>query len=190
LNETASGFLSRLGAVALLLGVIGASGALIAVPLANHIGGLRGELASQRELLGRFQAFAASRTEVEAMAERSRTAIRSGLFLTGQTDALRTASLQALVTGIAGEHGIRMSSARTLPSREIDGLRLIGVQAELNADLESFQAMILSLESHRPYLFIESLNVAPTASRRPGDDALRVRLGIFGAIAAGEDTGS
>jgi hypothetical protein len=60
----------------------------------------------------------------------------------------------------------------------------------LNADLESFQAMILSLESHRPYLFIESLNVAPTASRRPGDDALRVRLGIFGAVAAGEDTGS
>jgi general secretion pathway protein M len=190
LSETASRYLSRLGAVALLLGVIGAAGALIAVPLANHVGALRGEIASQRELLGRFEAFAASRPEVEAMAQRSQQVIRSGLFLTGETDALRTASLQAQVTAIAGEHGIRMSSARTLPSREMDGLRLIGVQAELNAQLESLQAMILSLESHRPYLFIESLNVAPTVSRRPGDDALRVRLGIFGAVTAGEDTGS
>ena len=113
--------------------------------------------------------------------------MQSGMFLAGETDALRTANLQALITEIAQEHGVRLSSTRALPVHEQDGLRFLGVQAELDADLKQLQAMVLAFESRRPYLFIQSVQIVPSATRRPDIDELRVRFGVVGAVPAGSE---
>ena len=184
MSESMSRLLSRLAALGLLLAVIGAGALLLVVPLVDYFNSLRTEIATQRETLGRFEAFAANKDTAAALAERSEAAMRSGIFLTGETDALRTANLQTLVTEVAQSQGVRLSSTRALPIQEANGLRFIGVQAEFDADLRQLQAMILAVEARRPYLFIQSLQVAPFAGRRPDSEELKVRFGIVGAVAS------
>jgi hypothetical protein len=176
--------LSRLAALALLLLIV----ALLAVgligPLVGHVAELRAEIGRQRELLGRFTAYASNEQAAEAEAARSNRIRTSGIFLAGETEALLTASLQAQVRGIAEAHGVRLASARGAPPQEQDGLRLIGVQAEMEADLRQLQAILLAIEESRPHLFLQSVQVAPVGGYRAQQDTLRIRLGIAGGSLA------
>ena len=181
MSERLSRILRRLAAIGLLFAAVGMVVALLVLPLASYFGELRADIAGQRDLLARLDAFAANKNAASELAGRSQAAMQSGIFLAGETDALRTANLQALITDIAAKNGVRLSSARGLPSREQDGLRFIGVQAELDADMRQLQAIMLACEAQRPYLFIQSLQVAPLASRQPDSDDLKVRFGIVAA---------
>jgi hypothetical protein len=184
MSERFSPVLHRLAAVGLLLAAAGAAFMLLVLPLIGQFDGVRAEIDRQRELLGRFEAFAANRDTAETVAEQAKAAMQGGLFLGGETDALRTANLQALVTDVADKNGVRLSSTRALPVQEQDGLRLIGVQAEFEADMKRLQAVIAAIEARRPVLFVQSVQIAPLASRRRDSDELKVRFGIFGAVAA------
>ena len=186
MSENLSRIMRRLAAIGLLLAAVGLVAALLVLPLAGYFGELRADIARQRDLLARFEAFAANRGAAEDLAGRSQAAMQSGIFLTGETDALRTANLQALITDIAVKHGVRLSSARALPAHEQDGLRFIGVQAELDADMRQFQAIMLAFEAQRPYLFIQSMQAAPVSLRRPDSDDLKIRFGIVAAAAGGD----
>ena len=186
MSESLSRILRRLAAIGLLVTALGLVAALVVLPLATYFGELRADIARQRDLLARFEAFAANKGAAEDLAGRSQAAMQSGIFLNGETDALRTANLQALITDIAVKHGVRLSSARALPAQERDGLRFIGVQAELDADMPRLQAIMLAFEAQRPYLFIQSLQVAPVPGRHPDSDDLKVRFGIVAAAPGGD----
>jgi hypothetical protein len=184
MSQRLSPLMHRLAALALLFGVVGAGFALLVLPLIGHFSDLRAEIGRQRELLGRFEAFAANKDSAEAVAEQAKAAMQGGLFLSGETDALRTANLQALVTDVAAKNGIRLSSTRALPVQEQGGLRLIGVQAEFEADLKQLQAITAAVEARRPVLFVQSMQIAPLNSARRDNGELKVRFGLFGAVAA------
>jgi Type II secretion system (T2SS), protein M subtype b len=185
-----SPMMSRLAAIALLLAVAATAVVLIVLPAVDYFLGLRAQVTAERETLGRFEAFAANKDVAKTLAERSGAAMESGLFITGATDTLRTANLQSFITEVAQTHGVRLSSMRALPAQEADGLRFVGVQAEMDSDLKQLQAMIKAFESRRPFVFIQSLQVVPAPNRRPDLDELKVRFGLVGAVAPGEDTKS
>jgi hypothetical protein len=181
MSERISPMLSRLAALALLLLVAAILvGGLIA-PLAAHVSALREEIGRQRELLARFEIYAANENAAEAEAARSEAAKASGIFLAGETDALRTANLQAQIRGIAETRGVRLASARGEPPQDRDGLRLTSVQAEFDADLRQLQAILIAVEASRPHLFLQSIQVAPAGGYRSQDDTLRVRLRVAAA---------
>lgn len=171
-------------AVGLLLGAIGIVLAVAVLPLAGYVGGLRSGIDEQRALLGRFTAFTANSGEVQRLAQQSDDALRTGIFLTGDTDALRAASLQALLTKITQAQGVRLRSSRTLAPTERDGLRFIGIQIELDTGITQLQAIIAAIEAQRPYLFIQSLQIAPHDMHGDGSEELKVRIGIVGAVPA------
>jgi hypothetical protein len=173
----------RLAALALLLVALTAVAALIVRPVIGYALTLAADITAQRDLIGRLEAFAAGKEAAQTRADHARAATRAGLFLPGETDALRTANLQAAVTEIAEKAKVRLASTRALPGQEQDGLTLIGVQTEFEADLKQLQAMIAAIEARRPFLFLQSLQIAPAASRRRDSDGLRIRLGVFGAVA-------
>ena len=183
MSESGSRMPGKLAAVGLLLAVIAAAAALLVLPLLDYFGALRAEIAAERETLGRFEAFAANKDAAKALAERAEAAMASGMFLAGETDALRAANLQALITDVAQNSGVRLTSTRALPVQEAGGLRFIGVQAELDADASQLQAMVLAFESRRPYVLIQSVHVTPAGSRLPDGDELKVRFGLAGAVA-------
>jgi hypothetical protein len=186
MNEGLTRILHRIAAVALLAAAIGAVALAVIVPMAEYAGGLRAGIARERELLGRFEAYAANAGAAETLARKSDAARQSGIFLDGETDALRVASLQALVRGVAERQGLRLASARTLPAEDRNGLQLIGMQAELDADLRQLQGILVALETSRPHLFVRSIQVAPAGGQRAKGNVLKVRLGIAGAVLTAE----
>jgi hypothetical protein len=173
----------RLAAVGLLIAAIAAAFALLVAPLEGRFSSLRADLATQRELVGRLEAFAATRDSADAAAGEAQAALRSPLFLAGDTDALRSANLQALITDLAEKSGVRLSSTRGLPVQIQEGLRMFGIQAEFETGLKQLQAVLAACDAKRPALFIRSVQVSPLASRRRDSDELKVRLGIFAAVA-------
>lgn len=174
----------RLAAVALAALAAVALVCVTVVPVAQGYLELQSTMDEQRRLLGKLEQFAANKERAQLLARQSAEVIGSGVFLEGGTDAMRAANLQALLNGVVESHGVRLRSTRTLAPAERDGLRLIGVQAELETNIVKLQAIILAFELMRPYLFIQSLQAAPIDLRGRQGDELKVRIGVVGAVPA------
>jgi hypothetical protein len=187
MSLASSRILHRVAALALLLVAAGAVFFLLVLPIIGHFSSVRSAIAEQRIVLGRLEAFAANKDAAETAAERAKASMRGGMLLGGGTDALRAANLQAIITESMEKNGVRLSSMRIVPPQEEDGLRLIGVQAEFETNLKQLQAIMAVLDARRPVLFVESVQIAPLASRGRGGDELKVRFGIFAAAAAKGD---
>jgi hypothetical protein len=81
---------------------------------------------------------------------------------------------------------VRFASTRALPPRERDSARLIGVSVQFKAEIEQLRALLFRIEGHRPFLFIEGLQVRPVSpfsqSSPELNGLLDVRFEVFGAL--------
>jgi len=178
----------RLLAVALLVAALGLLALMTVVPVSARIAGLREQIDTERILLGRFAAVAARQSQTAEYDRIGRAAVESGAYLRGESDALSAAALQTLLSELAAANGVRPSSTRALAARERHEVRLIGVRVQFNARVGQVQALLHRIESHRPLLFVEAMQIAPISpfSQRDAEQVgvLDVRLEIFGAVAS------
>jgi hypothetical protein len=176
----------QFAAVALLLVSVGVVALLTIVPFATHLTQLREQIDAERTLLGRFAAVAAQQGQVADYDRKGGAAIESDAYLKGESEALKAAGLQTLLSQMAGASRIRFTSTRALQSRQRDDVQLIGVRVQFNADIEQVRALLYRIEAHRPFLFIEVLQAQPISpfSQRDREQTgmMDVRLDVFGAI--------
>jgi general secretion pathway protein M len=128
-------------------------------------------------LLSQLEAHAASRNK----ARLSGAAAPAAAFLTAPTQGLAGAQLQAYLQKVAGTHHATLISSGTEATRHEDQPDSIRLQATLDADLQSLQALLYQLESATPYVFVDSLNVqipGVNAQHAVEDPLLRVTLGL------------
>jgi len=87
------------------------------------------------------------------------------------------------------DNGVKPRSMRGLPARERDGIRLLGAQVQLVTSIENVQKLLLALESHRPLLLIDFLQINQTSSSGLSNEEpaglLETRLDIY-AVEAGK----
>ena len=90
---------------------------------------------------------------------------------------------QTTLTSMAQASGLRIRSARKLPERERPPFRLIGMGINLTTDIESVQKILYAIETAKPYLFVEAVDISPLggANPPPGRRMLEVRLDVFAA---------
>ncbi len=178
--------LRRLAAVALLAVVVAFAASATVVPLTARVAGLRDQIETERVLLGKFMAVAAQEGDAAELDRASRSALESGAYLKGESEALMAASLQTMLAQLATADRVRFQSARALPARERNATRLIGVSVQFHAGIEQVRALLFRIETHRPLLFVEGLQVRAVSpfSQRDAAQAgvLEVRLDVFGAI--------
>ncbi len=173
---------SKLAAIGLLMGLGFVLVTAVIGPIAAHYSSLQDGIESQRVLLGRLKAATDAAKAAQASGELGRPDSRGPVFLGGESDAIRIAGLQSKLSAAAQDIGARLSSTQPVQAREYDGVRLVGVQTQLSTTLEQLQKFIYGLETARPPLFVDSLNV----SRGPDRDGqevsdLDVRLVVLGA---------
>jgi hypothetical protein len=162
---------------------VGMLGALLFV-CANAVGfswQVRSDAASgfgtRSTLLSQLEAYAANRNKVRL----SGAAAPAAAFLSAPTQGLAGAQLQAYLQHVADTHHATLISSGMEATKHEDQPDAIRLQATLDADLASLQALLYQLESGTPYVFVDSLNIqipGTNAQHAVEDPLLRVTLGL------------
>jgi hypothetical protein len=135
-----------------------------------------GELETRSALLSQLEAHAANRNK----ARLSGAAAPAAAFLAAPTQGLAGAQLQAYLQKLADTHHATLISSGMEATKHEDQPDSIRLQATLDMDLQSLQALLYQLESATPYVFVVSLNIqipGVSAQHAVEDPLLRVTLG-------------
>ncbi|HEU0061256.1 MAG TPA: type II secretion system protein GspM [Hyphomicrobiaceae bacterium] len=174
----------QLAAVALLLMAVALLWFLGILPLSAHFDRLREEIESERTTLGRFTAVAALQDRLADAQRAGRAASASAAYLKGEGDQIKSANLQTLLSTIAGENGVRLSSTRALNPIERNELRLIGVRVQFTANIEQLREILYAVEAKQPFLFVDGLQVHTVSAMAHDPEhagILDVRVDVYGA---------
>jgi hypothetical protein len=175
---------SRAAALALLGLVLLAFARLVVAPFTSSLAELRQQIETERRLLGRYEALSMAERQGKGAAPTAAPPPARAL-LAGESEAIQVASLQAMLGELAGAHGVEVRSARTLPARDSEGLRLLGVELRLAAGMAALQRLLHAIETGTPTLLLATLHVMPhpdPARGEPGD-VLEARIEVLGAAA-------
>jgi len=174
----------QLAAVLLLLLAAALIWFLGVLPLSAHFERMREEIETARATLGRFTAVAALQDRLPETQRAGRAASTSAAYLKGEGDQIKSANLQTLLSTIAGENGVRLSSTRALTPVERNNLRLIGVRVQFTANIEQLREILYATESKQPFLFVDGLQVHTVSAMAHDPEhagILDVRLDVYGA---------
>ncbi|HMB77557.1 MAG TPA: type II secretion system protein GspM [Kiloniellaceae bacterium] len=172
-----------LGILALLLALVGL---FVVMPLVGSYSDGSASLAENRALIERYRQQTARETALEdKLAALSDLQLRSGFYLSGETEAVAAAALQDRFRALAAQSGAEVKSIQSLPPKTEEGLSRVGVRVALAADSESFYRLLHDLEGGSPYIFVENLELQ--LQRKSGglgkiDETgkLSLRLDLFG----------
>jgi general secretion pathway protein M len=82
-------------------------------------------------------------------------------LLHGDSVALAAAEMQNLVKALVEHHGGQLRSAQLLPGSPANGLEKVAVQYELSIPLGALKSATYQLETGRPYLFLDEVEIRP-----------------------------
>jgi len=142
MNQHLSKPVRQILAVALLALALGLVSLVTIVPLAAHVAAIQEQIEAQRTLLGRFEQFATREGEATEHDRIGRDALASGAYLKGESEALTAAGLQTVLAEIGAANRVRFHSTRTLPARERNEMRFIGVRVQFTAEIEQVRALL------------------------------------------------
>ncbi len=151
---------SRFLALLLLIVSVLTLCALIAVPawsLNNHYDQLTENMQSQLEI---YQRVATHSDQYQAEYQRLlRQQGQDRRYLQSDTESLATAELQRAVKQvIAGKNG-EIISTQVAQTVEEEGFKRVAIRIRMKSTLEDMVAIFHAIESQKPYLFIDDINV-------------------------------
>lgn len=175
-------FASSFMAVSLLFAAAGCVWVFAVEPILYRFTEARDRIAAERLLLGRLEAAEQAATLVQAQKSPRSDQGERRIFLTGPSDAVRMAEVQALLGRISDSEAVSIQSTRAQPAVESAGVRLIAIEAQLRATLEQLQKILIKLERSHPYLIVQTLHVAPQLATDASAPELQldIRIGVAG----------
>ena len=185
----ASGWVSRLAALALSAGVAFALYLFVVAPIVAGYAETGAAVAQAAELLDRYRRVAAARPALQERLDALKARQSEiGTYLSGETDALAGAELQELVNTTVAKGGGGLRSVQILPVKADGGFRRIGVRVQMTATIAQVLRLLHGLEAGSTLLFVDNLEVSNRRARRRRnrpvelDPTLLVRLDLFGYL--------
>ena len=155
-----SPFTRRFLALALLLAVVYLPYALVVAPILAAYAGTRAEIDEYRDLIQRYRTIAADRGDLEEeLATAQRNVFPSQYYLLGENPALVAASLQNQIKTFVENTGGKLLSTQILPSQVEQGSTRVTVRVRMTGSIESVYKALYAIESNRPALFIETVDL-------------------------------
>ena len=163
-------------ALAVLAALLVGCALAIGVSIGARSGALQ-ELADRQQLFARLQAQVGRRSEAPTRFVAGRAP--AAAFLDAPTLGLASAQLQTYIEQVAAEQRATLMSSGAESAGRDDTADAIRVQATLELNLKSLQAILYRLESGTPYVFVETFSVQrSTAAEQAKDPPLHVTLGV------------
>jgi len=80
-------------------------------------------------------------------------------YVTGSNAALALANLQAQIRPILARHKMTLRSAQSLPVRNVEGRKQLGLRLQMSGTLQSIRQVLHAFETRQPYLFVDKLHL-------------------------------
>ena len=165
-----SPWLSRSLAAALLVAVIAAILLYGVAPVAQSYETTEQRIEEVQELIRRYKAIAANRTALAERLENLKDQPASfEFYVPGETTAIAGAELQNRISTTVESAGGVVRSVQSLTVREESNLARIEVRAQFTGRIVVLRRSLEELETGRPLIFIDRLNVRRASRRRSRD---------------------
>jgi general secretion pathway protein M len=150
----------RVAALGLAAGVLTLVIAGALVPFANRLADLDEQ---KRIAAGAVERLVARIGDREGFAERltalEQEVAASKTHIEAETPALGSAVMQQLLAAAAARHGIQVASVQVLPGTAEAGFQRIALRADVQGPLPGMTGLLHDLESGRPYMFVEAIDI-------------------------------
>jgi hypothetical protein len=179
---------------ALFLGVNALLALLSFIVLIEPLRGLLAEradgLADRRATLARYEAIAAQEKAVRLYAQQVAESNAQGELLSGATEGVVNANLQALLKAAADRSGATVNSIRMLPPKSVNGASLVGARLDVSGSIESLHALVRSLENETPLLLVIAASLRRQmpvwGAQTTADGILAAQFDVFGGASPKE----
>nr|WP_269461518.1 type II secretion system protein GspM [Methylocaldum marinum] len=112
--------------------------------------------------LQRYQKIAAEKDDLLAKLEQIKAAGQQDeRFIARDTGALASAELQSTVKEIVSQAGGELTSTQVIPERKEENFTRIAVKIRVNGSTDVLRDVLHSIETSKPVLFVENLNIRP-----------------------------
>lgn len=179
---------SRAAALGLLALVLAVIYGIVLAPLFAAYGRTDKEVTEASDMLGRYQRVAAMHGALQArLDELAARQEESGIYLSGDTDALAAASLQDMVNAAVESGGGRQRSLQILPVENDGEFKRLGVRVQMTASIGEIARILYSLEAGKTFLFVDNLEISNRQARRRTDGVemdpeLLIRMDVLGYL--------
>lgn len=170
-------------AVGLLALVLLAGYGLIARPMIMKYRDYRANIAQLQDRLQRLEGMLATRRSLEEQIQQVRQSGVIGHNYLGQSSpTLAATDLQQRVKDIVESNGGSLVSTQILPVTQEDNFSRVTIRVIMTGDTEILQKLSYALESARPLLFVENLQIRAQQTRRfnnrndPGDTQIQLSI--------------
>lgn len=179
---------------ALFLGVNAVLALLSFFVLVEPLRGLLAEradgLADRRATLARYEAIAAQEKAVRLYAQQVAESNAQGELLSGATEGVVNANLQALLKALADRSGATVNSIRMLPPKNVNGASLVGARLDVSGSIEALHALVRSLENETPLLLVITASlrrqIPVWGAQTAADGTLAAQFDVFGGASPKE----
>jgi general secretion pathway protein M len=174
------GMRGRILAIAIMVIMIATVNLVIIGPLFAFYDGSGQRLQDRLDVVQRYRtaADALPRLKEEAK-EWDEQAQNSNLLLTGASDPIAAASLQSTLKDLIEQGGGKLTTAQTLAAETENKFRRVGVRVAFSADLALLTAVLLGIETARPVLTVNNLEVH-TAGDSADGETLEIAMDVYG----------
>lgn len=177
MNTAMSRPVRQLAAVGLALGVVLMAVNLTVIPASDFFTDLQTRIESRR-----LEIIRAKRLEASASAARSDgpyLPAGATLFLSGETEAIQSATLQAELKRIAAEVGVKIQSAAAVPSPPREGFAFAAVQLSLRAPIAAVYELLQQTEALEPPALVDMVEIKPVLDVVRPEDARQLDVEIL-----------
>ena len=177
------GVWGRALAFGILIAVLLAFHMTVVAPLLRLYSGEQQTIEERVNLATRMAGAAAQLPKLrEATRNGGAAAADDNFALTGASDAVAVATLQTVFKTLVERQGAKLGSVEILPPESADSFSRIAIRASFTCDLSRLTSVLQEIETSRPALFVDKLDVR--VAEGVGDTArapaLIVVLDVYG----------
>lgn len=172
MNPRISPRLSRLLALAILVFVLVVPYVAIVRPYLDALAANRDAISEQAALRDRYVGLAAGDAASDTGAadagdESSDEGGGESAYLEGASEALVAADLQNRVKTVVQDNGGVLNSTQILETTSESGFRRLAVRVRMSAGMDAIYKVLYELETQRPFLFIDNIDINARTVRLP-----------------------
>ncbi|OAI25730.1 general secretion pathway protein GspM [Methylosinus sp. R-45379] len=147
-------------------------------------------IVDRRATLARYAAVATQEKAVRLYAQQVAESNAQGELLSGATEGVVDANLQALLKAAADRSGATVNSIRMLPAKTVNGASLVGARLDVSGSIESLHALLRSLENETPLLLVLTASLRRQmpiwGAQSANDGMLAAQFDVFGGASPKE----